>query len=54
MKSFQPLDLDFQMPLFTHRSMLDLNKTLIQLGVEDAFDKEKADFRGINGGLDLR
>ena len=52
--SFQPLNLDFQMPLFHHRSLLDLNQTLISLGVEDAFDPEKADFRGINGGLDLR
>ena len=52
--SFQPLDLDFQMPLFTHRSLVDLNETLIGLGVEDAFHKENADFRGINGGLDLR
>ena len=48
------MNLDFQMPLFEERSLLDLNETLIKLGVEDAFDKEDADFRGINGGLDLR
>lgn len=41
------------MPSFHRRSFVNLNATLQGFGMRDAFDRNKADFTGINGGNDL-
>jgi serpin B len=41
------------LPKFTARTRLDLNGTLAALGMPAAFDAERADFSGMNGGRDL-
>lgn len=53
MTAFLPLELDIQVPIFQHRSMLDLSDAVKNLGAKYAFDADKGDFTGINGGLDL-
>jgi serpin B len=41
------------LPKFTARTRLELNGTLAALGMPTAFDAERADFSGMNGGRDL-
>eukprot|EP00094_Tigriopus_californicus_P003673 TCALIF_03534-PA protein Name:"Similar to serpinb1 Leukocyte elastase inhibitor (Xenopus tropicalis)" AED:0.31 eAED:0.33 QI:0/0.12/0/0.55/1/1/9/0/922 len=53
MTAFLPLDLDIQVPIFQHRSMLDLSDAVKNMSAKYAFDGDNADFTGINGGLDL-
>ena len=53
MKSFQPLKADLKLPMFRHRSPIELKDTFVQMGVSSAFDKQSADFSGVNGGRDL-
>jgi serine protease inhibitor len=53
MRSFQPLKVDLQLPLFNHRSTVELKESLEAMGVSDAFRRGKADFSGVNGGRDL-
>ncbi len=40
---------DLRIPLFRHRSKLELRPTLESLGVTDAFEEGAADFAGVNG-----
>ena len=53
MKCFVPLNIDLQLPVFSHRSQLELKQTLLGLGIVNAFKKANANFRGINGVSDL-
>jgi len=53
MRSLHPVNVDLKLPLFSHRSAIELNDTLAAMGVKDAFNST-ADFSGINGGRDLR
>ncbi len=41
------------LPRFKTESTFDLNSTLIELGLTDAFDPQQADFSGITGARDL-
>ena len=54
MRSLHPVNVDLKLPLFSHRSAIELNDTLAAMGVKDAFNSTAADFSGINGGRDLR
>ena len=53
LKSFVSRNLELQVPLFNSHSVLDLNETLISVGLQDSFS-DKADFSGINGAWDLK
>ena len=53
LKSFVSRNLELQVPVFDSHSVLDLNETLISLGLQDSFS-DKADFSGINGAWDLK
>ena len=53
MRSLHPVNVDLKLPLFSHRSTIELNDILAAMGVEDAFNSTAADFSGINGGRDL-
>jgi len=53
LKSFMSRSLDLQIPLFNSQSLLELNQTLIDIGLNNAFSLA-ADFSGINGAKDLK
>ena len=53
MRSLHPVNVDLKLPLFSHRSTVELNDILPAMGVKDAFNSTAADFSGINGGRDL-
>ena len=53
MRSLHPVNVDLKLPLFSHRSTIELSDILAAMGVEDAFNSTAADFSGINGGRDL-
>ena len=53
LKSFMSRNLELEIPIFQSQSLLELNETLIELGVSNAFSTE-ADFSGINGSKDLK
>ena len=53
LKSFVSHQLELEVPTFTSQSVLNLNESLISLGITEAFG-DKADFSGINGGKSLR
>ena len=52
LKKFRPQKINLHVPIFKSQSLLELNETLITLGVKNIF-KETADFSGINGAKDL-
>ena len=53
LKSFVSHQLEVEVPTFTSQSVLNLNESLISLGITEAFG-DKADFSGINGGKSLK
>ena len=53
LKSFMSRNLELEIPIFQSQSLFELNETLIELGVSNAFSTE-ADFSGINGSKDLK
>ena len=53
LKSFVLRNLEMQVPNLKSHCVLNLNETLISLGLEDSFS-EQADFSGINGAKDLK
>ena len=53
LKSFVSRNLELQVPVLKSHSVLNLNETLISLGLKDSFS-DKADFSGINGVKDLK
>ncbi len=44
---------DFNFVHFALRSFVNLNETLQSFGMIDAFDRNRADFTGVNGANDL-
>ena len=53
LKSFVLRNLEMQVPNIKSHCVLNLNETLISLGLQDSFSG-KADFSGINGAKDLK
>ncbi|ESO86437.1 hypothetical protein LOTGIDRAFT_195172 [Lottia gigantea] len=53
MRSVYPTKVDVMIPKFSLESDLDLKTILIDLGIKDTFDMNKADLSGINGNKDL-
>jgi Serine protease inhibitor len=53
MKSARKKEVVTYIPRFKFTQRFDLSKNLFDMGMEDAFDKYKADFSGINGEKDL-
>ena len=53
LKSFVPQSMDLKVPLLNSHCLLNLNETLISLGLNDSFSNE-ADFSGMNGADDLK
>lgn len=51
--SMQPATLEVALPKFTFRSSFDLGARLLNLGMTDALDPNRADFSGMTGGRDL-
>lgn len=47
-------DMILDLPKFQYATRLSLKDTLATLGMSDAFDRQKADFSGIDGAHDLR
>lgn len=45
--ALEPTDLKLYLPKFEFETPLDLNETLISMGMPDAFDRDRADFSGI-------
>ncbi len=52
-KSLEIREVDLRMPKFEYGAKLDLSETLIDMGIIDAFDADKADFSGMDGSLNL-
>lgn len=53
LKSFVSHQLELEVPALTSHSVLNLNESLISLGITEAFSDD-ADFSGINGGKSLK
>ncbi len=53
LSNLSSLKVHVKLPKFTLDERLDLNKTLISMGLKNAFTSGVADFSGINGGHDL-
>ena len=53
LKGLQLRNVALMMPKFTYESSFDLNKTLMSMGMSDAFSPGKADFSGMDGKRDL-
>lgn len=54
LRKMSPHKLDFKMPFFRHRSVINnLKDAFTALDMKSAFSPENADFSGVNGGRDL-
>jgi len=51
--ALQPQDVNLSMPKFTFETQYGLSDTLVQMGMQDAFDPAMADFSGMDGQRDL-
>ena len=54
LRQMAPHKIDFKMPFFRHRSVIDnLKDSFISMEMKSAFSPDDADFSGVNGGRDL-
>ena len=54
LRRMSPHNIDFKIPFFQHRSVINnLKDAFIKLNMTSAFSKDNADFSGVNGGRDL-
>jgi len=53
LNSLQPLSVDLSMPKFSFESEFNLKSTLMDMGIQDAFTPDVADFSGMDGRTDL-
>ena len=54
LRQMSPHEIDFKMPFFSHRSVIDdLKDSFVALEMKSAFSPDDADFSGVNGGRDL-
>jgi hypothetical protein len=54
LRRMSPHKIDFKMPLFRHRSVINhLKDAFIEQNMTSAFSSDDADFSGVNGGRDL-
>ncbi|CAL4124595.1 unnamed protein product, partial [Meganyctiphanes norvegica] len=49
LRSMLPNTVNFQMPVFKHKSLQNYSEILADIGLGDLFQKNKADFSGITG-----